>query len=490
MGLIWRPLLEDLCPASRASIGSAAAFKRLELDTCLARTSTLYICDACHGQSPKWQGQCPHCGEWNCLQVATGAVKAERGRQALVAATSASALADVVGSATATARGALGLEELDRVLGGGLVPGSVTLLGGEPGIGKSTLLLQVAQAMAARATVLYATGEESVAQVGLRARRLGGAFDRVQILAETELDSIIALAGEQRPALLVIDSIQTMALSAVPNAAGAVTQLRECTAALVRFAKASGTAVWLVGHVTKDGAIAGPRMLEHLVDTVLYFERDAGSRFRRVRAAKNRFGAANELGFFLMQENGLREVKNPAAIFLSRAAQPVVGSLVMVTRDGTRPLLVEVQGLVDPSRFGAPRRVAQGIDAGRLAMVLAVLNRHAGLSLQEHDVFANVVGGLSIDEPAWDLPVALALASSLRDFALPPDVVAFGELGLTGEVRPVTFGEERIREAAKLGFRRALVPADNVPRVPVQGIEVQAVGRIGEALQKLMGRGD
>ena len=278
-----------------------------------------------------------------------------------------------------------------------------------------------------------------------------------------------------------------MALAAIPNAAGAVTQLRECTAALVRFAKASGTAVLIVGHVTKDGAIAGPRLLEHLVDTVLYFERDAGSRFRRVRAAKNRFGAANELGFFAMQETGLKEVRNPAAIFLARAPQPVVGSLVMVTRDGTRPLLVEVQGLVDPSRLGAPRRVAQGIDAGRLAMVLAVLHRHGEVSLQEHDVFANVVGGLSIEEPAWDLPVALALASSLKDFPLPPDLVVFGELGLTGEVRPVTFGEERIREAAKLGFKRALVPEANCPRTPVEGIEVRGVSRIEAALAKVFG---
>jgi DNA repair protein RadA/Sms len=391
-----------------------------------------------------------------------------------------------MGSAMSAPRLAMNMDELDRVLGGGLVPGSVTLLGGEPGIGKSTLLLQVAQAMAATLPVLYATGEESTSQVALRARRLGGAYDRVQVVAETQLDAILALAEQQRPALLVIDSIQTMALASVPNAPGAVTQLRECTAALVRYAKVSGTAVWLVGHVTKDGAIAGPRMLEHLVDTVLYFERDAGSRFRRVRAAKNRFGAANELGFFLMQENGLREVKNPAAIYLSRAAQPVVGSLVMVTRDGTRPLLVEVQGLVDPSRLGSPRRVAQGIDAGRLAMVLAVLHRHAGLSLQEHDVFANVVGGLTIDEPAWDLPVALALASSLRDFPLPPDLVVFGELGLTGEVRPVTFGEERIREAAKLGFKRALVPQDNLPRVPIDGIEVRGAARIEAALSRFL----
>jgi DNA repair protein RadA/Sms len=458
----------------------------------LPRTSTVYICDACHGQAPKWQGQCPHCGEWNSLTAqsqAAGARVAGKGRPALVAPAGLAPLSEAIaaGADGDSGRVALGLGELDRVLGGGLVPGSVTLLGGEPGIGKSTLLLQVAQALATRALVLYATGEESAAQVALRARRLGGAYEQVQLLAETDLETVLALAEQQRPALLVVDSIQTMALAAVPSAAGAVTQLRECTAALVRFAKASGTAVLIVGHVTKDGAIAGPRLLEHLVDTVLYFERDAGSRFRRVRAAKNRFGAANELGFFLMQDTGLKEVKNPAAIFLSRAPQPVVGSIVMVTRDGTRPLLVEVQGLVDPSRLGAPRRVAQGIDASRLAMVLAVLHRHGGVSLQEHDVFANVVGGLDIDEPAWDLPVALALSSSLRDFALPPDLVVFGELGLTGEVRPVTFGEERIREAAKLGFRRALVPEANLPRGAVEGIDVRGVARIEEALARVFG---
>jgi DNA repair protein RadA/Sms len=462
----------------------------------LARSTTVYVCDVCHGQTPKWQGQCPHCGQWNSLTsqaVAAGArggAAARRSSPALVASSTAATLSEAVNAASAVARLSVGLGEFDRVLGGGLVPGSVTLLGGEPGIGKSTLLLQVAQALAASHPVLYATGEESTAQVALRARRLGGGYERVQLLADTDLDGILAVAQQHRPALVVIDSIQTMQLAEVPNAAGAVTQLRECTGALVRFAKSSGTAVLIVGHVTKDGAIAGPRMLEHLVDTVLYFERDAGSRFRRVRAAKNRFGAANELGFFLMQENGLREVKNPAAIFLSRAAAPVVGSLVMVTRDGTRPLLVEVQGLVDPSRFGSPRRVAQGIDAGRLAMVLAVLNRHAGISLQEHDVFANVVGGLDIDEPAWDLPVALALASSLHNFALPPDLVVFGELGLTGEVRPVTFGEERIREAAKLGFRRALVPEDNLPRAPIEGIEVRGAGRIEDAVNTVFGGGN
>jgi DNA repair protein RadA/Sms len=378
--------------------------------------------------------------------------------------------------------------ELDRVLGGGLVAGSVTLLGGEPGIGKSTLLLQVAQAVGSMHPVLYVSGEESSAQIAMRAQRLGGGYDNVRVATGTDLDSVLAMTQGSPPALLVIDSIQTMASAAVPSAAGSVTQLRECTAALVRHAKSTGVAVLIVGHVTKDGAIAGPRMLEHLVDTVLYFERDAGSRFRRVRVNKNRFGAANELGFFLMQENGLREVRNPSAIFLSRAPQPVVGSLVMVTRDGTRPLLVEVQALVDPSRLGAPRRVAQGIDAGRLAMVLAVLHRHAGIDLQQHDVFANVVGGLDIDEPAWDLPVAIALASSLRDVALPPDLVVFGELGLTGEVRPVTYGEERVREAAKLGFRRALVPQENLARAPIAGIEVQGVARIDAALNAALGR--
>ncbi len=392
----------------------------------------------------------------------------------------------MVAAGEPTRRWPVGIAELDRVFGGGLVPGSVTLLGGEPGIGKSTLLLQLAQSLGQPQGVLYASGEESSAQIALRATRLGGDFGAVRLTAETDLDAILALAGEMRPALLVIDSIQTMQLAAVPSSAGAVTQLRECTAALVRFAKSHDTAVLIVGHVTKDGAIAGPRMLEHLVDTVLYFERDAGSRFRRVRAAKNRFGAANELGFFLMQESGLREVRNPAAIYLARAPQPVVGSLVMVTRDGTRPLLVEVQGLTDPARFGTPRRVAQGIDSGRLAMVLAVLNRHGGVSLQEHDVFANVVGGLAIDEPAWDLPVAIALASSLADEPLPPDLMVFGELGLTGEVRPVPFGEERIQEAAKQGFRRALVPKENLPRGKVEGIDLKGVSRIDEALAAVL----
>ena len=459
----------------------------------MARPQLVHICEACQGETVKWQGQCPHCGEWNTLSGPTvvsqvRAAAAERRSRPLVATTTTTLAATLQLAGASAGRLGSGLGELDRVLGGGLVAGSVTLLGGEPGIGKSTLLLQVAQAVGAARPVLYVSGEESAAQIALRAQRLGGAYDNVQVATETDLDSVLALTQGSLPALLVVDSIQTLASASVPNAAGSVTQLRECTAALVRHAKATDVAVLIVGHVTKDGAIAGPRMLEHLVDTVLYFERDAGSRFRRVRAAKNRFGAANELGFFLMQEDGLREVRNPSAIFLSRAPQPVVGSLVMVTRDGTRPLLVEVQALVDPSRLGAPRRVAQGIDSGRLAMVLAVLHRHGGVDLQQHDVFANVVGGLDIDEPAWDLPVAIALASSLRDIALPPDLVVFGELGLTGEVRPVTYGEERVREAAKLGFRRALVPQENLPRTPIADIDVQGVSRIDVALSAALGK--
>ena len=466
----------------------------------MARANLVHLCDACHGESAKWQGQCPHCGAWNTLnrqgpsaqgRRASGSGATRAG--ALVAAAAATPLSARVAAGAAgspAARWSLGMGELDRVLGGGLVPGSVTLLGGEPGIGKSTLLLQVAAHVGASRPVLYVSGEESAGQIAMRAQRLALKVDGVEAACETDLDAVLELAGGGRAQLLVIDSIQTMGVAASDSSAGSVSQLRECTAALVRFAKATGTAVLLIGHVTKEGAIAGPRMLEHLVDTVLYFERDAGSRFRMVRATKNRFGSVNELSFFLMTETGLREVKNPAAIFLSRAPEPVAGSVVMVTRDGTRPLLVEVQGLVDRMRFGAPRRVAQGLDTGRLAMLLAVLNRHADVSLQEHDVFANVVGGLSIDEPAWDLPVAIALASSLKDVKLPASLVVFGEVGLTGEVRPVTFGEERIREAAKQGFTTAIVPRDNLPRVPVPGIAVIAVSRIDEALRAALNHPD
>ncbi len=377
---------------------------------------------------------------------------------------------------------ATGQQELDRVLGGGIVPGSVTLLGGDPGIGKSTLLLQLAAHVAASHAVLYASGEESVAQVGLRAQRLGLAAAALNCVSESDLQTIVGLAGERQSALLVVDSIQTVQSPSVAGSAGGVSQLRECTAELVRFAKSTSTAVMIIGHVTKEGMIAGPRLLEHLVDTVLYFESEAGSRYRMVRATKNRFGAVNELGFFAMTDGGLKEVRNPSAIFLSRAPEPAAGSIVTVTREGGRPLLIELQALVDRMRFGAPRRIAQGLDSNRVAMLLAVMNRHAGVSLQDHDVFVNVVGGIEISETAWDLPVVIALASSLSDRTVPQSTMSFGEIGLTGEVRPVAYGEERLKEAQKQGFKLAIVPRDNAPRKPLQGLEVVSVGRVEEAL--------
>lgn len=446
----------------------------------MARSSPVYVCSECAGETLKWQGQCPHCSAWNSLEQRA----AVRGGTAAPRSVPRPLDAE---AAAADARLASGQGELDRVLGGGIVPGSVTLLGGDPGIGKSTLLLQVAAHVASAKRVLYASGEESVAQVGGRARRLGVRGEGLAVVTETDLDAILTQAAENKADLLVVDSIQTVALGAIATSAGAVTQLRECTAALVRFAKSSSTAVMLIGHVTKEGTLAGPRMLEHLVDTVLYFESEASSRFRIVRATKNRFGAVNELGFFAMTEGGLREIRNPSAIFLARAPEPAAGSVVTVTREGGRPLLIELQALVDRMRFGAPRRIAQGLDANRVAMLLAVLNRHGGVSLQEHDVFANVVGGIEITETAWDLPVVLALASSLKDRPLAAGLVAFGEIGLTGEVRPVAYGDERLREAQKQGFKTALVARDNAPRKPLDGLDVIAVSRVDEALRAAFG---
>ncbi len=448
----------------------------------MARSSPVFVCSECDGETLKWQGQCPHCSAWNTLEQRTAA---RLGAGAGVARAAPHALDSEL--AAVESRLGSGQQELDRVLGGGIVPGSVTLLGGDPGIGKSTLLLQVAAQVAGSQRVLYASGEESVAQIGGRARRLGVAGAGLDIVTETDLEAIQALAAEREAALVVVDSIQTMQLPGIAASAGAVTQLRECTAALVRFAKTAGVAVMLIGHVTKEGAIAGPRVLEHLVDTVLYFESETSSRFRIVRATKNRFGAVNELAFFAMTEGGLREIRNPSAIFLARAPEPAAGSVVTVTREGGRPLLIELQALVDRMRFGAPRRIAQGLDSNRVAMLLAVLNRHAGVSLQEHDVFVNVVGGIQISETAWDLPVVLALASSLKDKALDPALVAFGELGLTGEVRPVAYGEERLKEAQKQGFRVALVPRENAPRKPLEGLRVIAVSRVDEALKAAFG---
>ena len=444
----------------------------------MPRASTVYRCSECGGETPKWQGSCPACGAWNVLEQVSAARGASRARGlALEAAPLPLQAAD-----GDLKRLDSGIGELDRVLGGGIVPGSVTLLGGDPGIGKSTLLLQVAAHAAAGAAVLYATGEESGAQVALRARRLGLAAAALEVLPETQLEGILERAAARRAGLLVIDSIQTVESGALETAPGAVSQLKECAAQLVRFAKRTGTAVFLIGHVTKDGAIAGPRVLEHLVDTVLYFESETASRYRIVRATKNRFGAVNELGFFAMTEGGLREVRNPSAIFLARSPEPAAGSIVTVTRDGGRPLLIELQALVDRMRFGAPRRIAQGLDANRLAMLLAVLNRHGGVSLQEHDVFVNAVGGVRIDETAWDLPVLIALASSLAERVVPGTLVAFGEIGLPGEVRPVAYGEERLQEARKQGFASALVPRENAPRKPIDGLHVVPVSRVDEAL--------
>ncbi len=448
----------------------------------MARASPTFVCGSCGGESLKWQGQCPLCGAWNSLEARTTAAPRA------AAAAQPVALGAGVAAAAGAARMASGAQELDRVLGGGIVPGAVILLGGDPGIGKSTLLLQVAASVAGSRPVLYASGEESVAQVSLRAQRLALEAAPVSVLAETDLTAILALAAERRAALLVIDSIQTVQSATAGAPAGAVSQLRECTAELVRFAKTSGTAIIIVGHVTKEGTIAGPRLLEHLVDTVLYFEHEAGSRYRIVRATKNRFGAVNELGFFAMTAGGLREVKNPAAIFLARPSEPAPGSIVTVSREGGRPLLIELQALVDRMRFGAPRRIAQGLDANRLAMLLAAASRHAQLSLQEHDVFVNVVGGIEIGETSSDLPVLIALASSLSGQALPAQLVSFGEIGLTGEVRPVPYGDERLREAQAQGFRLAIIPQGNLPRTPGAGMRLIGVTRIAEALAAALPR--
>jgi DNA repair protein RadA/Sms len=375
------------------------------------------------------------------------------------------------------------MEELDRVLGGGLVLGSVTLLGGDPGIGKSTMLLQAGDALSRATPTLYVTGEESLRQVSLRARRLGLAGDTLQLLAETSVDTIIEHTRTTAARVLVIDSIQTMFATEVESSPGSAAQVRESAAALVRFAKSTGVSVLIIGHVTKEGVIAGPRILEHMVDTVLYFESDAGSRFRLVRAVKNRFGAANEVGVFAMTEQGLKEVKNPSAIFLSQHAQPVSGSAVMVAREGSRPMLIEVQALTDDAQGMNPRRVAVGLEANRLALLLAVLHRHGGIATSGRDVFVNVVGGVRISETAADLPAVLATVSSSRDEPLAGRLVCFGELGLAGEIRPVPYGEERLREAAKHGFERAIVPEANKPRRAIEGLQVIGVERLADALR-------
>jgi DNA repair protein RadA/Sms len=448
----------------------------------MAKSKEVFICQNCGASSPKWQGQCPACGEWNTLiaelQSATTRKPPVSNRVPRTDASSSLAAEAILEQSRLTT----GSTELDRVLGGGLVPGSVTLIGGDPGIGKSTLMLQAAAALNGLGPVLYATGEESLKQVALRARRLGLEDATARLMAETCVEDILAATSGLAARVLIVDSIQTMHSERIESAPGAVSQLRECTAELVRFAKASGTAVLLVGHVTKEGQIAGPRVLEHMVDTVLYFESDTGSRYRVLRSVKNRFGAANEIGVFAMVEQGLREVTNPSAIFLSRHAEPVPGSVITVMREGTRSLLIEVQVLADAALSANPRRVAVGIDGNRLTMLLAVAHRHAGLQLQGQDVFANVVGGVRLAETAGDLAIVMAARSSLRDLPIPNSLIAFGELGLAGEIRPVPFGEERLREAAKHGFKSAVVPEANVPKRLPEGMTVRGVTRLAQAL--------
>ena len=455
----------------------------------MAKLKSSYVCRECGGISPRWGGQCPDCQAWNTLEetVAAPPVSAR-----LRAGYTGSASANVADLGSVQRQNDTRLStcsgELDRVLGGGLVTGSVVLIGGDPGIGKSTLLLQTLALLAAKKVrVLYVSGEESVSQIKGRAERLDLPTAGIRVLTETALETVIATAQLERPQVLVADSIQTLHLSDLASAPGSVAQVRECAARLTQYAKQSDTAVFLVGHVTKEGGIAGPRVLEHIVDAVLYFEGEVGNRYRVIRAFKNRFGAVNEVGVFAMTDKGLKEVSNPSAIFLSGPIEQRSGSLVMVTREGTRPLLVEVQALVDQSSLGNPRRVAVGFDGNRLAMLLAVLHRHGGVAIYDQDVFVNIVGGIRATETAADLPVLLAVLSSFRDRASSVRTVAFGEVGLAGEIRPVPNGEDRLKEAATHGFQRAIVPKANAPKSGRVGdMEIVAVTWLSEAIEAIL----
>ncbi|WP_058558074.1 DNA repair protein RadA [Thiohalocapsa sp. ML1] len=453
-----------------------------------------YVCNACGAAQPKWSGQCPDCGAWNSIdEVPAAPLTPGRGGWAGAGQGAAALNPSEVLSLAEVApeqqtRAPSGIAELDRVLGGGLVPGSVVLIGGDPGIGKSTLLLQAAAAVAERLPVLYVTGEESPQQVSLRAHRLGlagaaGQGSALRLLAETGVEQILATVAAVRPRVLIVDSIQTLSTDLLTSAPGSVSQVRETAAQLVRFAKLTDTTVFLVGHVTKEGALAGPRVLEHMVDTVLYFEGEPDGTHRLIRAVKNRFGAVNELGVFLMTDKGLREVRNPSAIFLSRHDRPVPGSVVLVTREGTRPMLVEVQALVDQSPLANPRRVAVGLEQNRLAMLLAVLHRHGGIAMFDQDVFVNAVGGVRVTETAADLALVLAVLSSYRDRPLPIELAVFGEIGLSGEIRPVPNGPDRLREAAKHGLRQAIAPKANVPKGGIEGLSIRPVLSLAEAIE-------
>lgn len=457
----------------------------------MAKQKTAYVCSDCGAEHTKWQGQCMACQEWNTLtRILLGPAttpsapkKFSRKDESGTPVASVQALGAI--DLDEAPRFSTTISEFDRVLGGGLVPGSVVLIGGNPGAGKSTLLLQVMCRLSETIEALYVTGEESLQQVGMRAKRLGLPMDNLKMLAETSVEEITRAAEDTRPKALVVDSIQVMYSGDVASAPGSVSQVRECAAYLIQYAKQTGTALFLVGHVTKEGSLAGPKVLEHMIDCFLMLDGSEDSRFRTLRGQKNRFGAVNELGVFAMTETGLREMKNPSAIFLARTEEISPGSLVMVLWEGTRPLLVEVQALVDACQYGNPRRVAVGLDNNRVAMLLAVLHRHGGLFMADQDVFVNVVGGVRVSETGADLALILAIVSSFKDRALPRELVVFGEVGLSGEIRPVPSGQERLSEAAKHGFTRAIVPKANAPKKAIPGMEVIAVSKLSEALEAL-----
>lgn len=454
----------------------------------MAKSKTAYVCNECGADFMRWQGQCTECGAWNSISEVRLTAPAKSGNRSgggYAGATQAKIIRLNEVDLQELPRFSSGFYEFDRVLGGGIVPGSAILIGGHPGAGKSTLLLQIMCLLASQGPALYVTGEESLQQVAMRASRLGLPTDQLMMLAETQVETICDLALQVKPRIVVIDSIQVMQLADIQSAPGSVSQVRESAALLTRFAKQHGITVVMVGHVTKDGSLAGPKVLEHCIDCSILLDGDSDSKFRTLRGHKNRFGAVNELGVFAMTGQGMKEVKNPSAIFLNRGKEEAPGALVMVLWEGTRPLLVEIQGLVDYSPLNNPRRVTVGMEQNRLSMLLAVMHRHAGIQMADQDVFVNVVGGVRVAETGADLATLLALVSSFRNKALPLDLVVFGEVGLSGEIRPVPSGQERLREAAKHGFRRAIVPLGNVPKEPLAGMQVIGVSKLAEALEAL-----
>ena len=461
----------------------------------MAKQKTAYVCSDCGAEHTQWQGQCMACNEWNTLtRILLGPATAPSAPKNFKRPPSGGDTGAPVGAVQTL--GKIDLEEqprftttigeFDRVLGGGLVPGSAVLIGGNPGAGKSTLLLQVMCHLSQTMEALYVTGEESLQQVGMRAKRLGLPMDNLKMLAETNVTEITRVAEECQPKIIVVDSIQVMYSADVASAPGSVSQVRECAAYLIQYAKQTGTALFLVGHVTKDGNLAGPKVLEHMIDCFMMLDGDGDSRYRTLRGQKNRFGAVNELGVFAMTGTGMKEVKNPSAIFLAREEDISPGSIVVVLWEGTRPLLVEIQALVDASQYGNPRRVSVGLDNNRVAMLLAVLHRHGGMFMADQDVFVNVVGGVRVAETSADLAVLLAIVSSFRDKALPRELVVFGEVGLAGEIRPVPSGQERLSEAAKHGFIRAIVPKANAPKKKIDGMDVIAVSKLSDAIDALL----